>query len=538
MPKILAKPIISIDGNLSDWVASERIDYGDISGLGLYAQAQGDYFYFSLTTSTSINPNTTFWFNTDQNTATGYQIFGFAGGAEFNMNIKSDGTAALYTDGAGQTLVLDNIQLAYSADHQAIEFAIPKTALGSPTAINILYDVNDIQYAPSNYSAQPYIAYNNTITRTDSTHRIGIVYSQTTADHYFSPTAYAQLFMAAESQAMQAGINFDLLTESDLTDLAKLANYDALVFPSFANVQAGQLDSITNTLLQATKQFGIGLITAGNFMTNDQTGAPLAGDSYARMKLLFDATRVTGGFPADVTVNSSDTTQAVFKTVAPGDLIHSYSQVGWDAFQSISGTGQTIASETVGGQTYSAALLTQTGGKNVLASTPGVMADNNLLWQAIDAVAKDPGIQVSLDLTRFDGIVASRTDMDQAMEVDDVSPGAGVPGIYDKLLPILAQWKQQFNFVGSYYVDIGDNPANGEQTNWTVSAPYYAKILAMGNELGTHSMSHPEDTNTLTPAQIQYQFEQSRLVLEQQMSAYLRGTAVHRCRRRGSRRGL
>ncbi|HTN11935.1 MAG TPA: Ig-like domain-containing protein, partial [Acetobacteraceae bacterium] len=50
---------------------------------------------------------------------------------------------------------------------------------------------------------------------------------------------------------------------------------------------------------------------------------------------------------------------------------------------------------------------------------------------------------------------------------------------------------------------------------------YYAQLLAMGNELGTHSYTHPDDTNTLTPAQLQFEFEQSKLVLEQQMSAYL-----------------
>ena len=54
--------------------------------------------------------------------------------------------------------------------------------------------------------------------------------------------------MAAQNQAMQAGISFDLLTEADLTDLAKLANYDALVFPSFTNVQAADVAAITNTL--------------------------------------------------------------------------------------------------------------------------------------------------------------------------------------------------------------------------------------------------------------------------------------------------
>ena len=54
------------------------------------------------------------------------------------------------------------------------------------------------------------------------------------------------------------------------------------------------------------------------------------------------------------------------------------------------------------------------GGKNVLFSSAGVMADSNLLWQAIDYVAKAPGISVSLEMTRFKGMVASRTDMDQS----------------------------------------------------------------------------------------------------------------------------
>jgi serralysin len=518
MPKI-----ITLNGNLSEWAASDLINFGDGTGYSIYATAQDGTYYFGIGGPVVIGANTTAWFNTDQNASTGYQIFGFAGGAEFNLNIKSDGTAALYTGGAGETLVLDNIQLAYSADQKSIEFAIPMTALGNPAAIDTVYDINDSFYLPVSYSEKPYTVFDGSaVTRTDPTHRIGIVYSTTTAANYFSATAYGQLFMAVQSQAMQAGISYDLLTEADLKDLAKLANYDALVFPSFANVQAGDVTAITNTLEQATRQFGIGLITAGNFMTNNETGAALAGDSYARMKLLFDATRVTGGFPADVAINSSDVNQVVLTTMAPGESIHSYTQIAWDAFQSVSGTGQTIATETVGGQTYAAALATQTtGGKNVLFSTAGVMADNNLLWQAIDYAAKDSGISVSLDLTRFNGIVASRTDMDQAQQRFDVSPEGGGPGIYDKLLPILTQWKHDYNFVGSYYVDIGNNVTGDQYTDWAVSAPYYAQILTLGNELGTHSYTHPEDTNTLTAAQIQFEFQQSKQLLEQQMSAYL-----------------
>lgn len=521
MSTIQSRPTITIDGVLTDWIANERIDYGDVAGATFYGAAQAGNFNFALVAPTPIGANTTFWFDTDRNPATGYQIFGFAGGAEYNVNIRSDGTAALYTGGAGETLVLDNIPIAWSADHTVVEFAIPKVALGDPESMNVLYDVNDTLFGPANYSATPYVAYNDDLVRTNPAARIGIVFSQTTANNYFSKTAYAQLVMAVESQAMQAGIPFDLLTEADLTDPAKLANYDALIFPSMANVPASQVAAITDALLEVTKLFGVGLIAAGNFLTNDENGAPLPGDSYARMKLLFDATRVTGGFPADVALTAGPGASSVFTTLSPGDPIYNYTQVPWDAFQSVSGTGQTIVSETVNGQSYAAALATQTGGRNVLFSTPSVMADNNLLWQAINHVAKPAGIQVGLALSRFSGIVAPRIDMDQSQYLYDVTPDEGGPGIYDRLLPIITQWKQDYNFVGSFYVNIGDDPVWEEQTNWAISAPYYAQLLALGNELGTHSYTHPLDTNALTPAQMQFEFEQSKQVLEQQMSAYL-----------------
>ena len=83
------------------------------------------------------------------------------------------------------------------------------------------------------------------------------------------------------------------------------------------------------------------------------------------------------------------------------------------------------------------------------------------------------------------------------------------------MLSIVEQWKTDFNFVGSYYVNIGNDAGNGQTTDWAKSKPFYQQFLAMGNEIGTHSYTHPEDTNALTPAQIQFEFEQSKLMLEQ-----------------------
>ena len=209
-----------------------------------------------------------------------------------------------------------------------------------------------------------------------------------------------------------------------------------------------------------------------------------------------------------------------------GEVIHQYTNIGTSYFTSTDGLGTTLASQVVNGQTYNAVLATTTGGHNVHFATEGMLADNNMLAHALDWTTQPAsGPQLSLHMSRDKAIVASRVDMDQAMGTADVHPATG-PGIYDALLPILAQWKQAYNFVGSYYIDIGNNAAQGQTTDWAYSKPYYDQMLAMGNEIGSHSYTHPDDTNLLTAAQIQFEFQQSRQVIEQQLGLTNIGVAV------------
>lgn len=513
---------ITLDGLLDDWLPGDRIDKASTlpAGFSVLGTADAIYFTFALTAPIAIGANTTLWLNTDRNAATGYQVFGFAGGAEYNINFAADGTASLFTGGVGETLIASGLHVAFSADHTIVEVQVEKSAIGNPSSIDVIVDVNDQAFLPASYSDTPMTVFNDIGVAPATDHRVGIVWSDTTAKAFFSEGAYAQLFMSAQNQVMQAGLPFDILTESDLTNLTTLAKYDTLVFPSFRNVAVGQAQAITNALQQATTQFGIGLVAAGEFMTNAADNSALPGDSYARMKLLFDVTRVTGG-TGDVTLASSDSGHLVLDAHAPGETIRSYTNVGWNAFASVSGTGTTIATETVGGQTYAAAIASTTGGRNVLFATEGVMADSNMLWQAIDYSVNGSGPSVGLQMTRQSAIVASRNDMDQSQYADEVDPAGTTPGIYDKLLPLLTQWKQQYGFVGSYYINVGDNPAQLEATNWAVSGPYYQQLLALGNEIGSHSYTHPENTNTLSAEQIAFEFGQAKTVIEQQMSALL-----------------
>ncbi|MEO5597142.1 MAG: M10 family metallopeptidase C-terminal domain-containing protein [Novosphingobium sp.] len=514
---------IILDGLLGDWAPSELI--GSVSGYQVFAKADATDYIFALAAPTAIGANTTVWLNTDLNEATGYQVFGFTGGAEFNVNFDATGTPALFSGGAGQTLVANNLQFAYSSDHTAIEFRIPKATIGNPIAVKTLYDFNDSQFLPISYSGNAITVWDDSalvgiVPATDT--KIAIVYSQTSASQYFSVTAYSQLFMAAQSQAMQAGVSFDLLNESDLTDLAKLAQYKAIVFPDFRNVQSSQVDLIAHTLQLASQQFHVGLIVSGEFMTNDQNNQALPGNSYARMASLLDVTRVTGGFPADVTIHATDPGGLVLDGYANGELVNQYTGVGWNAFTSVSGTGQTIATETINGTTdYAAVIATQTGGRNVVFSSDAVMADVNLLQKAIDYSVNGSGVSVGLHITRDAGIVAARVDMDQSKYLDAVNPTDGSPGVYDLLLPLVTQWKQQYNFVGSYYLNIGNDPSQREGTDWATSLPYFTALVQLGSELGNHSYTHPFNTNVLTPAQMQFEFGTSTTVLQQQLSAAL-----------------
>ena len=556
---------VTLDGSLLDWTAAQRIDgVAPVAGWEVYGRVSGDSYVFALKalTGTSIGAETTAWFNTDQNINSGYQIFPTldaegniivpSGGAEFNINFSSGGVPFLFTGGAGATPVsTDPMLFGRSADGTTVEFAVAKSAIGNPTGLDALFDVNNTAFLPGNFSGPQYSVLDNSglPLRTDFSKKVAIVYSELTAERYFGDpalpgqqdinlTAYSQLFMAAQNQAAMAGVPFDILTEADLTNLANLVNYDAIVFPSFQFVNSANVLAIENNLKLLAQNYNTSFITAGNFMTADQTGALLPGDPYARMKALLDLAPEAGGFEGttSVAITSAGAGFAGVGGYTAGDGIRTYANpagVGWLAFGDATPgvtpltviDNQAVVGEGAG--TYAAVVAgSSNGDRNVHFSTEALLGDNNQLWQAIEyAVNGANGPTVGLQMSRQQAIVAARVDMDQSQESFDVNPEEGGPGIYDVLLPILQQWKTDYNFLGSYYINVGNNPPD-QQTDWTISGPFYQQLLAMGNEIGTHSYTHPEDTNLLTPEQIAFEFADLLAVIEQNLGINVTGAAV------------
>jgi Ca2+-binding RTX toxin-like protein len=597
---------VIIDGSFSDWTAADQIERpgNTVANYQLYGKlvtdaTLGDNYVIGFqsqagaTTAPPIGPGTTIWLNTDQKLGTGYSVSWAPIGAEFFIEfvqtVTGDPTSLkpfLYTpvvdaNGAlvaGSLVSATPLNFAISQDGTSLELAVPKTQLtpvggSAPASINFVADVNNSTFLPGDYAnnAQYTITDPSTLVPVDhSVRKVGIVWSETSANLYFSKTAYADLFMAAQHQAEMAGVSYDVLTEADLTNVGKLAQYSALVFPSMHDVQSSQLPAIVDALTKVVYDYHVGIITAGDFLTNDQTGAPIAGDSYARMKALLDLGRVNGG-TGTYTVTPDNLADPIMQGYSAGQTIGGsdgqfpgttpgvYTNSGWATYAAITQPGNVLADINFGsGQTVAGVIKTTTGGTNVHFATESLLGDSNLLSHAIQNVVNGgstPG--VALHLTRMAGVVASRTDMDQSQFPTDVAPlddnGNPLPGIYDKLIPILQQWKQDFNFVSTYFINVGDQPNSPTEpaaTVWSKSLPYYLALLAMGNEIGNHSYTHlisppaPHNTDPLLdpsswrentnflfttgtgPWTFDYEFNQSKLIEQQNIGISIAGAAV------------
>jgi serralysin len=545
---------LTLDGNLNDWNKLDRLDFLPSTtnpNYAVYGRSTQDGYVFAINSKDlAIGKDTTIWLNTDRNSKTGYQIFGSTGGAEYNINIASNGEAYLYSGGAGENFV-SKLDYKLSADGKTFEVAVRKDAIGNPTAIDVLADVNNQVYLPGDYSSSGFTVDSQTLPQpTDSNKKIGIIYSETSANNFFEKKSYSRLFMNVQQQAMQAGIPFDLLTEKDLTDMSKVAQYDTLVFPSFSYVNSSLVNTIEQNLTNAVYKYGTNLVAAGNFMTNDETGAFIGSN---RMQNLLGVNsdyrnlqEIDGLAPtasADAVVKVKDINGGILQGYTANEQIYTYKQLAQyelPVFNSLNNSGTVLAEQTVNGKNYNAIITSKTGGNNVHFASEDILANSNVLWQALQSQTLGDGAKVGLSMTRDTSLLMTRNDVDLS-KFQDFGPK-----VQNKLADILTEWKGRYGFVGSHYINIGvdgstaegqgiiahycpycsPNPGEREGTNWEVMRPIYEKWVNLGNEIGTHSYTHPYFVGDLTPEQIKFEFEQSRQEISKELGIKVTGAAT------------
>ncbi len=348
--------------------------------------------------------------------------------------------------------------------------------------------------------------------------RIAIVHSATSAARFYDEFIFNQTFAAMQQLARQAGLPYDLLSESDLTDASRLASYDAIVLPNVSNAPASIRDSMIAALVSA-QQAGTGIISSGDLLAVDEQGQSFDDwDTAARQLLGLAPSSYIEGEATVVSISNAD--HPVTSGYAVNEQIADYARAWYADYQPVDGTIPVVlATATSDGQSYNAVVATNNTGRAVHFANEELLGDN-LLWPALQWVVYGDRAPVALQLSRSDSIALARNDMDQTM----------YPALLDTthvpLLDILRDWKRDFNFTGSHYIDIGNDPANGLYTDWSVSAPLMQQYIDLGIEIGTHSWTHPYFTAQLTDTQLEFEFNQAKNEISTQLNYPVTGGAI------------
>ncbi len=336
--------------------------------------------------------------------------------------------------------------------------------------------------------------------------RVGVVYSETSANQFYDKFSYSQFFMAMQHQAMMAGIPFDLLTEQDLTSSVDLTSYDALIISPMEHAAD---EAAVAQALQTAVDNGVGMITAGVLLSVEATEQIMG-------------VRYTGSINgAASTVTAAAAAHPILRDYTPNEEMADYSALWFGIYEPVDAQNAvTLANIQADNNTYNGTIAVAGSSRRVYFANDQLMGDTNLVWPALMWVVYGDQTPVGLKLGRHQSIFVGRNDMDSSMYAEELEL-TEIP-----LLDLLIDWKEAYNFVGSYYINIGNRPRQGEFTDWSISGPLYQEYIRYGNEIGTHSYTHPDYTSELSASQLEFQFNQSKLEIEANLGIYVSGAAV------------
>lgn len=351
--------------------------------------------------------------------------------------------------------------------------------------------------------------------------RAGVVYSATSSSFASGEFDYERLFMCAQQQALMAGVPFDLLNEIDLTDTDRLALYSALVLPSFQFVDNRLVASIGASVESACEQYGTGLVTAGDFLTTDQEARALDGESNYWMMRLLGLKRTGEVSISGARVDTIDSNHPVLRNFKRNPALLAQDAHGMPIYEPLNeNSSAVIAAFRSDDWSAPAIIATEMQGRNVHFSTPELLCAGNLMSRALQWAIHGNSDPIALKASRHQSVVSIRFDMDMSKYANDNHR------VCSALNQKLKEWKLRYNLVSSCYINIGCDESKGERTDWAVSGPIYKQYLILGNEIGTHSYSHPFNTRELTDGQLDFEFQESKRVIEQQLDIAIRGGAV------------
>ena len=491
---------IVLDGDVSEWSILHR-SYPKVWELptinpnfeifGMHDKTEATYYFaIKRTDAGTIAAKTTIYLDTDQSTssATSHGL----SESEFYIDFVDDGTGVpvphLYNPNPWAWL--GQLQHSFSADKKTVEIAVPEALIGGAATgdIDFLVDVNDAKYFPVFFGAPWYTATSYELplrTADPNSKRVAIVFSPESEKTIFgggevNKYIYGQLYASIQHQCMMAGLPYDLIYINELKNLEKIVNYDALVFAYNAFAQESDYDMILRNIRLAVHHYGIGIVTGDNFLTDlaSANANVTLENPYKAMWEVFGLT-INGYGSGNLTITAVDSTHPVMKDYTAGEQLLEYQPGFYNHYGRMAVPGLFESSSTVTALAKTndlhdslLAINTVIGTRLVHFATITIMADANLMWQALRWVVFGDDNPVGLQISRQNSVFSSRNDMDQTRFPYDFE--RVTKALYEQYL---VSWHQMYDFVGTDFINIGNDQAQGEYTDWAVSGPMYQKYM-------------------------------------------------------------
>ena len=246
VPTTTVGNLITLDGTFSDWPAADIVTTpaNVVAGYQVYGAFLNDatlgntyVIGIDATASTDpvIGPGTIIYLNTDQNNTTGYELSFGNVGAEYEVQFAYGSNAELaglsvfghtrrrhhtaQRRGAARLRLLQQWRKRRTRDPAGVADAGRRRRADLD---QFRRPDNGAEGLPANFASNPEYTITDpaTLLPKTATHRVAIVYSDTTAALYFRglgdaagapSTAYSDLFMAAQNQARMAGVSYDVI---------------------------------------------------------------------------------------------------------------------------------------------------------------------------------------------------------------------------------------------------------------------------------------------------------------------------------------
>ena len=321
----------------------------------------------------------------------------------------------------------------------------------------------------------------------------------------------------AQKYLYLAGISFDIVDETILSDKFQIRQYDLLIFNAMQYVPDKYAVEWRDNVRDLVRNEGLNIICVGElFSSNEYMQTRSPNTAY---EVMLNTQFGTSASNSSIELIAGNVSHGAAWRFTEGESIQNYTQV---YYQDVNVKSAALASFSVNPYrvydrskvAYGYPILATSNGKGrvIHSSLTDPLLEGGIMRDlALWAMYGDDHAHFGLKTTPRHTVFAIRVDADISYNTPST--------VYT--LPIYRNVTEDWHIVGGWY--IVNEHTHKFATHWDDLREAYYKMENAGHELGSHSFAHPGDMNTLTDARVTHELDDSRIQINEKLFRDIKG---------------